>query len=255
MPLNRELLSFKIMLLKSSLHIHINDDPLDGHWIDYNFYDLVDRAKDFGFKVLGLTCHNKIAWRKEYEDYAKKNGLMLLSGIEKDIRSGIFKKNHVLIFNAKKDIKNVVNFEDLKRYKKKNPGIFIVAPHPGFDRKNSISLKNLEKYIDLFDAIEHSWFFSKNINLNKRVERIARRYQKPMIATSDLHEVRKIKDDYVVVESDHLSQKSFFQAIKNHKIKNKIKPKKNFDLLFSILRMELKYYFFYYRKYGLFKNR
>ncbi len=75
----------------------------------------------------------------------------------------------------------------------------------------------------MFDAIEYSWFFSKLINLNRKAVRIAKRYNKPIIATSDVHYIENFGKNYSLIDSAK-DIRSVFNAIKNNKVKIKSKP-------------------------------
>jgi predicted metal-dependent phosphoesterase TrpH len=125
----------------------------------------------------------------------------------------------------------------LKEYKLHNPEIFIIAPHPFFDFLNSISKKKLIEFIDIFDAIEHSWFYSKYYNLNERVGILAKRFKKPFISTADVHFLEYLEEDYIVLECEELSEKSVFEAIRDFRYENKTSPKKFFGLVRVFLKM------------------
>ena len=211
------------MKLKASLHIHTSDDP--EHALSYTTYDLIDKAKEFGFSVLALTCHNYFAWKKEYADYAKSRGIMLIPGIEVGILRGKVSKEglHVLILGCNKDAENIYTFEDLRRYKEKHKDVFVIAPHPYFYGDFSLK-RELEKNIDLFDAIEHSWFYSKWFNRNKKAEILAKKYNKPLIATSDTHFFTYFNKHYATLSVKEFSQKAVFDAISNFKFKNTTSP-------------------------------
>ena len=48
---------------KANLHFHSAEDPKERH-ITYNVYEGIDYAKELGFKVIGLTCHEKFVYEK-----------------------------------------------------------------------------------------------------------------------------------------------------------------------------------------------
>ncbi|MDI6733893.1 MAG: PHP-associated domain-containing protein [Patescibacteria group bacterium] len=207
------------MKFKTNLHFHTNDDPHD-KGINYTFLKGIDGAKELGFDILALTCHKKSINIEEYEKYAKKNGILLISGVELNIENC-----HVLILNTKKDIEIIKTFSELRKYKKEHPEIFIIAPHPFF--YGNYSLKNeLEIDIDLFDAIEHSWFYSKQFNRNKKGEKIAQKYSLPFIASSDTHDLWGLDKDYAIIEMETKNIASVFKAIREKKFENITRPKK-----------------------------
>lgn len=225
------------MNFKTSLHIHTAEDILEGRNIPYTIYQLIDTAKKFDFKILALTGHEHFIYRSEYGEYAKQNGILLIPGIELTVISGSHKKNHVVVLNCSLDIEGVKTFSDLENYKKNHPDIFIIAPHPNFHLKVSLGLKNLEKYIDLFDAIEYSWFYTKWFNLNISAVKIAQKYHKPLIATSDLHRLVYLTRDYALIDSVDLNIKNIFLAIRQQHFVNITKPKTLRELVKSSLNL------------------
>lgn len=254
------------MELKTNLHLHTKEDPLDGeNWkkiVSYSVYELIDYARALDFKVLAFTSHLKFVYKEEYGDYAKARGILLIPGIETELREYFFSK-HVLILNCDKSVEKVTTFKELERYKKDHPEIFVIAPHPDFGAVYSVGLKNLRKYINLFDAIECSWFYSKIFNLNKGGEGVAKESGKPFIATSDTHILKNLETGYAMIEADELSAESVFKAIREMKFTNMIKAQKTADLFGYLLitnsRMIMGYLEnpiknFLFKIYGLSKN-
>lgn len=231
------------MKIKASLHIHTAEDKAEGYIISYNVYDLIDEASKLGFSVLGLTCHESFVWREDYFNYAEERGILLISGIELYMRH-YFLGNHVVILNIKPEearvAEKIKTFDELADFRRKNPNIFILAPHPLYFRGESIGRKKLIKYIDLFDAIENSWFYTVKFNPNKEAEKIVQRFNKPFIATSDAHVLKYFNTDYAVVEAEKLEINSIFKAIREGNFINATKPKKFFELAWFLLIMNFK---------------
>lgn len=199
------------MILKANFHLHTSEDPLD-LFINYDIYAAIDKAKNSGYKVLALTCHDKFVFKKEYGNYAKKNGILLIPGVEIEI-----KRSHILILNATKEAEKIRTFAALKRYKEKNKKSFIIAPHPYF---GMFSLNGkLERNIKLFDAIEINWFFSLGFNRNIKALEIAKKYNKPFIASSDTHNLKYFEKSFTLIEASKLSANSVFDAIKEGRTK------------------------------------
>jgi len=232
------------MKLKASLHIHTAEDQIDGYIIKYNIYQLIDKASQLGFKVLAVTCHRKFVYRKEYGDYAKDKGILLISGIELSMSKFMFWRNDLIVLNCDKNIEQVKTFKQLADYKKRHPEIFIIAAHPNFGQRQSMGIKKLIKYIDLFDAIEHCWFYSSKINFNRRVEKIAKNFFKPFIATADAHVLTYFNTDYAIIDAEELTPQSIFTAIKQNKFINITKPKKLLELILYIIINEFKAFLF-----------
>ena len=131
-----------------------------------------------------------------------------------------------------------MNLRDLREYKKNNPEIFIIAPHPFFDYFNSISKKDLIAYMDIFDAIEHSWFYSRHFNLNNRVEAIAKKSNKPFMATADVHFMDLFDMNYIEMDIEELNEESIFESIRNFKFKNKTRPSEFSELIGFIVKLK-----------------
>ncbi|EKE29398.1 MAG: hypothetical protein ACD_2C00181G0006 [uncultured bacterium (gcode 4)] len=214
------------MKIKASLHIHTKEDSVDGKFISYTIYELIDKAYEKWINVLALTGHKTYLFKEEYREYAESKWILLLSWIELSIRVGLFREAHILILNVGNSIEKVNNLKDLRKYKIDNPEVFIIAPHPFFDYFNSISKKYLVEFMDIFDAIEHSWFYSRHFNLNNRVQAFAKKWGKPFIATADVHFLDLFDMNYIEMEIEELSAESVFESIKNFAFVNRTSPNK-----------------------------
>ncbi len=197
-------------MLKIQFHLHTSQDPIDN--IRHSEKELIDKAAKLGYNALSITCHNKVIFDDDLKKYAAQKNILLIPGIEKSI----FRK-HVLIINADQEAEKIQNFEDLKTYRQKKPDCLVIAAHPFYPVP--ISLKeNLEKHIDLFDAIEYSWYHSKKLNkYNKMAASLAEKYAKPMLGTADNHILKYLNMTYSMVEADK-NIASIFAAIKHGKI-------------------------------------
>ncbi len=228
------------MQLKASLHIHTSEDKKDGHMINYSIYDLIDEAEKNGFKVLGFTPHNKFVFKQKFAEYAKNKGILLIPGVELSL-GHVFSK-HVVILNCNKNIEKIKSLKQLLEYKKNHPEIFILAPHPTYNRFISVGARNLKKYIDLFDAIEYSCSYSQKMNRNnKKAGSIAASFQKPIISTGDVHVLKKLNTDFCIIEATDCTAESVLQAIKYGKFKNITAPKTFFGLIASYINFSSKY--------------
>ncbi len=222
------------MKLKTNLHFHTADDP--NHEIEYSFYQAIDKTSALGFSVLALTCHNYFAWSKKYAEYAEEKGILLIPGIEIGINRGKVSKEgrHLIILGCDKDVEKIQTFDDVRKYKKKHPEIFILAPHPFF--YGSFSLKDaLEKNIDIIDAIEQSWFYSKWFNKNKEAEKMAKKYNLPYISTSDTHFFNFIDRHYATITTKEQTQEAVFESMRKKQFKNTTSPQ-NFLLDLMIIQ-------------------
>lgn len=213
------------MKYKASLHLHTNNDLEDSSIIKYSIYDLIDEAQRLGFKVLALTTHKKFVFKTEFSEYAKNKGILLITGIEAEIDGW-----HCLILNCDQTVEQLKTINDLIVYKKNHPNCFVIAPHPNYKSK-SIGLKLLEKYQEVFDAIEYSWFYSSKFNLNAATAILAKKINKPMIATSDLHRLEYLNVSYAIIYSERLEITAIFQAIRENKFENVSQPQPLWKLI------------------------
>ncbi|MCF7820207.1 MAG: PHP domain-containing protein [Candidatus Pacebacteria bacterium] len=219
---------------KASLHIHATEDSQEDFRIKYSVYELIDKAYKYGFKVLALTFHNQFYTNKKYFDYAQKRGILLISGIEKALYNNHKKTStsHVIILNCNQQAEKLETFTDLREYKHNYPQIFTMIAHP-FLPLFSLPEKVLLKNLDIFDALEHTWLYNNLMPYNKKTLEIGKKYNKPVIATGDLHSLKHLDDDYTVISSSELTVESVINSLKQGKFKNVSKGKSLLNLLHS----------------------
>ncbi len=163
--------------LKADLHTHTADDPYDQ--LGHSAEELIDAVAEQGFDVLAITCHERNAYNASLAEYARRHGVILVPGIEKFIEL-----RHVLILNPHPDHLAAQTFDELREIGRR--GAVFIAPHPYYPTPNSL-MGQLTKHIDLFDAIEWCSLYMRGLNLNRRAARVARRYELPLVGTSDTH--------------------------------------------------------------------
>lgn len=213
------------MELKTNFHFHTGDDPLDV--VAHTLEEGINRATTYGFGVLAVTCHQKFAWTQDAAEYAEKRGILLVPGIEVNVdETKQTRGRHVLIINAKREAESVRTFAELAEYKNSHPESFIIAPHPYFYGNFSLH-EFLEKHIHLFDAIEHSWFYSRFWNRNIKGREIAEKYDLPFVATSDTHFFDFLNTDYAVIDAEEKTPEAIFDALRKKKFTN-ITSRKSF---------------------------
>jgi len=234
--------------------MHTADDPADRPIISYDTYQAIDYAHQLGFEALAITFHKNFGWTKEFNNYAQQKNILLIPGIEATIE-----KKHVVILNlpaeagCEKDAEKIKTFEDLKKYKNLRPQIFVLAPHPFVWDSKSLG-KKLIQNIDLFDAIELTifsnspphqkrqslfsalhfclfWCGGEIFNFNKKAKLIAKKYNKPLVATSDTHYLNMFKRGYCLIDVKNKTIADILNAIKNKKITNKVQPMRLLTML------------------------
>ena len=213
-------------MLKADFHIHTKEDPYDGYYIPYTAKDLIRTAAKKGFKVLSITCHNYVCFNKGLEWFAKRKGILLIPGAEARIRG----KDVVLINISNNDLRKLKTLKDISKL---NESALIIAPHPFFFKGECLG-HNLIQYIDLFDAIEYSHFYSKFLKLpflkflngNTRAVKVARKYKKPLVGTSDAHRLYEFNRTYTLVNSEK-KKDDVIEAVKKGKVRIVTRPMSN----------------------------
>lgn len=216
-------------MLKADLHLHAKEDIRDA--VKYTVKELIDHMASKGFQVIALTFHDQSYNSEEMNNYAKSKGILIIPGIERTIKG-----RHVLIYNLDhKKAEEIKDFEDLKKIKNEN--VLVIAPHPYF-YICSIGNNILRRYINYFDAIEHSSFYQKFYNRNKPGIKTAKEFNKPIIGNTDAHDLKQIDNTYTLIDSKQ-DINSIIKAIKSNKVQLVTKP-----LPFSVFFKTLFYMIF-----------
>jgi len=179
--------------IKIDLHIHTLDDPKDA--VDYSAHQLLERARSLGFRVLAITLHDAVFDRPEVFADAAAMGILLISAAEVRLCGA-----DVIILNVTgEEIAELKNFDDLRRLRsRRGNSVFTIAPHPFYVFGSSIGSR-LFAEIDCFDAIEFCHFHKGLFNPNRRAKRVASRFGKPLIATSDAHRLHAFGRHYTSI--------------------------------------------------------
>ncbi|KKQ70106.1 MAG: putative metal-dependent phosphoesterase, PHP family [Candidatus Peregrinibacteria bacterium GW2011_GWA2_38_36] len=219
------------MPLKAQLHVHSKSDKRD--YISSSEKQIIDKAHSLGYEVLAFTCHDSVIFSDELKKYAEEKGILLIPGIEKEIE-----KCHVVILNANKKAENIHTFKDLKKYKKNHPKSLICAPHMYYPRHFFIkTFPKIIKHLELFDAIEYSYFYTKFYNpYNEKAQLIAKKYNIPMIGTSDNHIIKYFDKTYSLINAKK-NWESIANAIKKGHIEIETKPMKSIEIIHALLYM------------------
>lgn len=179
-------------MLKADLHIHTKGDPVD-YFLTYTPQDLIKLAAKKKFDVLSFSWHHKVFETKSMQSYAKKYGITLLQGTELSID-----KKHTLVYNiTPKEAANINSFEDL--YDLRDHAL-IGAPHPFFMIPSCLG-NTIFEHPKLFDFIEHSHFYTKTINFNKKAALAAQKLQIPLVANSDIHSLSWFGKEYTMIDA------------------------------------------------------
>jgi predicted metal-dependent phosphoesterase TrpH len=170
-------------VLKVDLHLHTADDPDDR--IVHDAKTLVDRAHVFGFGALAITLHNRQFADSALVAYAQERGIALIPGIEKTIA-----RRHILLLNFPPQAEQVRTLADIAALKRRCNGL-VIAPHPFFPHATCLR-EQMDAHVDLFDAVEWSYFWTRALDFNARAARWANEHGKPVVGNSDLHDLRQL---------------------------------------------------------------
>src|SRR5437773_5029899 len=229
--------------IKIDLHIHTLDDPKDA--VDFSAHQLLERARSLGFRVLAITLHDDVFDRKEVFADAAAMGILLIPAVEVRLLGA-----DVIVLNVTaEEIAQVRNFDDLRRLRaRRGNSMFSIAPHPFYIFGGSIGSR-LVAEIDCFDAIELCHFHIGLFNPNRRAKRVARRFGKPLIATSDAHRLYAFGQHYTSIPMPPaLTGENVFAALRNGPLRLTSPPCSFGDLLSSIYFVFLKHPFRLRRK-------
>src|SRR5881392_3843028 len=183
--------------------------------VDYSAHQLLARARSLGFGVLAITLHDAVFDRQEVFADAATMGILLIPAAEVRLRGA----DVILLNVTPKEIAELRNFDDLRQLRaQRGDSIFTIAPHPFYVFGGSIGPRLLEN-IDCFDAIEICHFHKGLFNPNRRAARVAARFGKPMVATSDAHRLHGFGRNYTSIpRPSELTVGNIFAALRNERI-------------------------------------
>ncbi len=215
--------------IKVDLHIHTLDDPKDV--IDYSAHQLLERAKQLGFGVLAITLHDAVFDRAEVFADAAAMGILLIPAAEVRLQGA----DAILLNVAASEAAGLKNFEDLRQLRgRRGMSIFTIAPHPFYVLGGSIGPRLLEE-IDCFDAIELCHFHKGLLNPNRRAAKVAAQFGKPLIATSDAHQLHAFGRHYTSIpRSTALTIENVFAALRQGPLRLTSPPASMVDLASAI---------------------
>ncbi|MEY2558112.1 MAG: hypothetical protein QOE34_1537, partial [Verrucomicrobiota bacterium] len=105
----------------------------------------------------------------------------------------------ILLNVSASEIEPLRSWNDLQKLReRRGASLFTMAPHPFYRLGGSMGEKLIEK-IECFDAIELCHFWSRFFNPNRRAREVAARFKKPLIATSDAHQLHAFGSHYTSI--------------------------------------------------------
>jgi predicted metal-dependent phosphoesterase TrpH len=181
-----------VSVLKADFHIHTAEDPIDA--IPYNAFELVDRAAALGYGAVAITLHDKQLAIEEVADYGRRHGVVVIAGIERTIGG-----KHVLLLNFSSAAETVDSFDDVRRLKKSSGGV-VIAPHPFYPMPSCLR-RELDRHVDLFDAVEINAFYIRACDYNRRAAAWASRHGKPLVGNGDVHRLSQLGTTYSLIDA------------------------------------------------------
>lgn len=76
----------------------------------------------------------------------------------------------------------------------------------------------LLEHVELFDAIEFSFFYSRMINFNRKAVQLAEESGLPLVGNSDCHILKYMGICHSVIRADCPTIEAAFNSIKQHKV-------------------------------------
>jgi len=200
--------------LKVDFHTHTAEDPEDH--VPYAARDLIDRAADLGYDALAITNHNAVTYSAELAGRAAERGLVLIPGIELTLS-----RKHVQVLSpAPRVFDAAQSLADLPRLR--TPDDLVIAPHPYF-----LVAKSLEDSLDtiaaLVDAVEFSGYFSRAVNMNRKAVAAARRLGKPLVGSTDCHNLWQFGLTWTLVEAEK-NVPAILAAVKAGRVEVRAEP-------------------------------
>lgn len=200
--------------LKVDFHAHTRDDPKD--YIDFSAEELIDWAAERGLDALAITNHDVITFSSELEDYAAGRGILLIPGVELTLSN-----KHVIVVNP--EFRDAAGFRSLSELTSiRDDRNLIIAPHPFYPGFKCLK-SELEVHIDSFDAVEFSFFYNHLINPNTKAVELARTRNKPLVGSSDCHNIWQVGYTYSVIEAEKTTS-SIIAAVKEGRVEVSTTP-------------------------------
>jgi predicted metal-dependent phosphoesterase TrpH len=198
-------------MIKIDLHMHTGEDPKDG--IAYPATTLIDKAAALGFAAIAITLHRQVLEDPRVFDYARDKGVLLIPAVEWTIHG-----RDVLLYNiTQRDAETLHSFDDLRAYRqRRGDDLLVVAPHPHYPVGHSLG-KELQRNLDVFDAIEHAQIHLPWYNPNQSAVALARQHKIPVIANSDSHALWMFGRHYTWADAEPTIP-SIFRAIREGRV-------------------------------------
>jgi predicted metal-dependent phosphoesterase TrpH len=194
------------------LHSHCQGDPVDTY-IRHTIFEHLDQAKKIGLDAIAVTWHRKICSHPEAVAYARKQDILLISGMEAEVDG-----RHLIVLNLNEgDLPAEPTWDEIRTLRACKPEMLVMAPHPFYPHPSCLG-NRLDRHLDCIDAVEWCMFHVKwlpgRLNPNLRAARWAHQHGKPLIACSDAHSLAAIGKNASMIEADALTPEALFAGIR-----------------------------------------
>ena len=214
--------------LRMELHSHTDFDPQD--WIEHSAEELIDEVARQGIGVLAITCHRALQWSSTLQCYAEAKGVLLIPAVEASIEG-----KDVLIYGLE-HFKHPMSFDQLRELRRHNPEILTIAPHPFYPSSSCLGHR-LFLHQDCFDAIEYCHFYTRQVNFNEKAVLAARKLNKPLVGTSDIHFLAQVGKTTSTVSVAERTFSAVSAAIKAGELELETSPLSIRQLSLQVLQM------------------
>ena len=204
--------------LKADFHLHTAEDPVD--FVQYTAKELISKAADEGFDVISITNHQRVTFNQDLFSFGEEKGILLIPGLEMTVQG-----RHVLVLNPPS---YEIRSDFIFLVKMRRPETLIIAPHPYYPGMTSLN-GFLLKYLNIFDALEYSHFYSKMINFNQKAAEVSRSFGLPLLGTSDAHFFSQIGATYSLIYAEK-NLEAVFGAIRQNRVKIISRPLKHLEM-------------------------
>ncbi len=198
--------------LKADFHCHSAGDPQDK--ILHTEKDLIDTAAQKGYEVLSITNHDAVTFSPDLETYAKGKGILLIPGVELTVEG-----KHILMLNYRNGANSIRKLDDLASVGEETA---VIAAHAYYPGRQSLKSK-LAAYRRLFHAAEYCHLHFMGLNPNRRLVTDARRWDLPLVGTSDAHHLFQLGTTYSLVKSEK-NISAVIEAIKKGEVEVITRP-------------------------------
>ncbi len=192
-------------VLRADFHIHSHFSADS----DMSPEAILKTAKERGLDVIAVTDHNTIKGGLETQKIAKD--IVVFVGAEIKTKEG-----EVIGLNLKKDIPSYLPLAETCKLIKGQGGLIFI-PHP-FDKFRSGVGKEMEKIINLIDAVEVFNARTMVDKFNKEAMEFAQRHKLPFFAGSDAHFTKEIGSALMLIDAKK-EKKDVLKAVRAGKVK------------------------------------